>query len=92
MKRIDRKRSKFLLLGFSIFILTFLYFTNLSRKKSLKDDLVYTVIIDAGSTGSRIHVFKLQHDQDNEGQFSFYLGGSFRAESYNCSLAILYFF
>ena len=33
-------------------------------KKNMSINIVYAVVIDAGSTGSRIHVFKLYKNRD----------------------------
>jgi hypothetical protein len=44
-----------------ILVMCFLYYY---YKKNLSINIVYAVVIDAGSTGSRIHVFKLYKNRD----------------------------
>jgi hypothetical protein len=40
--------------------------------KTNKSKIVYSIVIDAGSTGSRIHVFKLSHLHQPGFSFFFY--------------------
>ena len=39
------------------------YLRSTNSIKSPPNNEVYTIVIDAGSTGSRIHVFRLRHDK-----------------------------
>lgn len=66
MNRIDRRKHKFIIAAVFLIILVLIYYSNLKSDRGYNDGLVYTVVIDAGSTGSRIHVFKLHHDRKNE--------------------------
>lgn len=48
---------------------TLIYFNYLQLSESSTDKIVYTIVIDAGSTGSRIHVFKLNHENGGYSNF-----------------------
>lgn len=45
----------------------FFYNTSFLYKNVKFGNFFYTIVIDAGSTGSRIHVFKLDHDKLKNG-------------------------
>ena len=47
-----------------VLVITLFYFKHYGRDGLYADSIVYTIVIDAGSTGSRIHVFKLYHENE----------------------------
>jgi Golgi nucleoside diphosphatase len=52
-----------------LFLLVTLFYLS-SFKYDNFTNLVYTIVIDAGSTGSRIHVYKLLHDDLGKCRYS----------------------
>ena len=45
------------------FLTLFYFHYQINKSFSSKSNIVYSIVIDAGSTGSRIHVFRLHHNK-----------------------------
>ncbi|RMZ93452.1 ectonucleoside triphosphate diphosphohydrolase 5 isoform X1 [Brachionus plicatilis] len=55
-----------------IIMLIWLYRINIQQRLLIRNT-IYTIVIDAGSTGSRLHVFKLNHDDFESKKFDIQL-------------------
>lgn len=75
--RIRSKRVGTYFVILCIVLLVYFYYSGSQYKRPVADNLHYTIVIDAGSTGSRIHVFKLYHDKSNESKIVFLRGLNF---------------
>lgn len=68
MFRIRVKYFKFIivLVIIAAFLSLFYFSSNSQTFSSIEvENTIYSIVIDAGSTGSRIHVFKLNHEDKN---------------------------
>ncbi|CAF0738016.1 unnamed protein product [Brachionus calyciflorus] len=67
--RFLNRNSKLLIVLLAFFVVVlWLYQINIHQRLMISNT-IYSIVIDAGSTGSRLHVFKLNHDDSEDKKF-----------------------